>query len=183
MNTLFKRQGRNYRNVFLALAVLINLIGAPMLAQPALATGTNCVTSSPSGDNTYTITLCIDAPADGATITGVQTISATPTPAGATPGVAKLIFSMGTSTQPAEYLLTDYQTPYTFTLPSNKFVDGTYALEVVALNEGRAYFGPLLNHNNIEQRRNDTAGPPEYFCFHKWYYTSRRATIHARCRR
>jgi hypothetical protein len=42
--------------------------------------------------------------------------------------VAKLIFRLN-----GAYLLTDFQAPYTFTLPSDKFVDGTVPLAVEAL--------------------------------------------------
>ncbi|HLO31462.1 MAG TPA: Ig-like domain-containing protein, partial [Anaerolineales bacterium] len=127
MRALFSTQNRNYGQVFLALVVLINLIAAPIQTQAVLATGTNCVTSSMNG-GAYTVKLCIDAPADGATITGAQTVSVTPTPGGAYPGIAKLLFNLN-----GGYLITDYQSPYSFTLPTTKWVDGSYVLSVSAL--------------------------------------------------
>jgi len=132
-NNFFNVQKLGFFRVLIALTVLMNSVAAP-LQPPVLAAGTNCVTSSPNFQVAYTITVCISAPADGATITGVQTITAPdPIPGGASPGVAKLIFSLTPINQPREYLLTEYQSPYTFTLPSDKFVDGTYLLEVEAL--------------------------------------------------
>src|SRR5215213_2307639 len=129
----FNVQKLGFFRVLLALMVLMNLVAAP-LQNPVLAAGTNCVTSSPNPQVVYTITPCITAPLDGATITGAVTVSANNgSPTGANPGIAKYIFYLTQINQPTEYLLTDYQTPYTFTLPSNKFVDGTYLLEVVAL--------------------------------------------------
>src|SRR5215212_2553253 len=125
MKTLFSTQSRNYLNVFLTVVVLVYLIGVPAQTQVALAAGTNCVTSTNGG---YTVTPCINAPADGATVTGAVTVSATAPPNGANPGIAKLIFYLN-----GEYLLTDYQSLYTFTLPTNKWVDGNYVLAVAAL--------------------------------------------------
>src|SRR6266545_7568757 len=117
--------GRWARIAFV-LVLIISVFIVPAVV-PVSATGTNCITStSPSG--TYTVTPCITAPADLASITGDQTISATYTTTGANPGVAKLIFYLG-----GNYLITDYGTPYTFTLPSTKFVDGSYSLAVAAL--------------------------------------------------
>jgi len=130
----FNLSTRSSFRVMITLIVLINLGLTPFQSTGALAAGTDCVTSSPNPQVVYSITICIDAPANGATITGMQTISASAiNPTGAYPGVAKLIFYMGKIGQPADYLLTDYQSPYTFTLPSNKFVDGMYSLEVEAL--------------------------------------------------
>lgn len=127
MKTLFKIQVRNYLKVILAVVVLANLVAMPVQAQIVLAAGTNCVTSTSAG-GTYTVTPCFTAPADGATLTGAQTVTATYTTTGANPGVAKLIYSLN-----GQYLITDYKTPYSFTLPTTKWVDGSYVLGVSAL--------------------------------------------------
>jgi Bacterial Ig-like domain/Bacterial Ig domain/Calcineurin-like phosphoesterase len=129
-NNFFNAQKLGFFRMLMALMVLINLVGAP-LQSPVLAAGTNCVTTNAGA---YTITPCLTAPLDGATISGVVTVSAdNGSPTGANPGIAKYIFYLTQINQPTEYLLTDYQSPYTFTLPSNKFVDGNYSLAVVAL--------------------------------------------------
>src|SRR6266496_1419150 len=122
--------GRWARIAFvLALIVSVFIVPAAMRVS---ATGTNCVTTN---TGTYTITPCITAPLDGATISGAVTVSAdNGSPTGANPGIAKYIFYLTPINQPTpQYLLTDYVSPYSFTLPSNKFVDGTYSLAVVAL--------------------------------------------------
>jgi Big-like domain-containing protein/calcineurin-like phosphoesterase family protein/fibronectin type III domain protein len=129
-NNFFKASRLGSFRVLMALMVLMNLVAAP-LQSPVLAAGTNCVTTN---TGTYTITPCITAPLDGATISGAVTVLAdNGSPTGANPGVAKYIFYLTPSNQTQAYLLTDYAIPYSFTLPSNKFVDGTYLLEVVAL--------------------------------------------------
>jgi len=129
MNTSFNvlRTPRYFRfELFVILSMLLTIV-VPQFPTPVLAAGTNCVTSnSPSG--TYTVTPCISIPADGVTISGDQTVTGIYSTTGANPGVAKLIFYLG-----GQYLLTDYGTPYTFTLPSAKFVDGSYSLGVAAL--------------------------------------------------
>src|ERR1044071_6910973 len=94
---------------------------------PVLAAGNNCHTSNhPSAS--YSVTVCITSPADGVTIRGTRNVSATVTMNGTNPGVAKLIFYLG-----GEYLLTDFQTPFSFDLPTTKWVDGTRLLEVEVL--------------------------------------------------
>ncbi|HXD11620.1 MAG TPA: metallophosphoesterase, partial [Anaerolineales bacterium] len=99
----------------------------PQFPTPALAAGTNCVTSGPPS-NAYAVTPCITGPADLATVSGLQTVSATYTTSGANPGVAKLYFYLN-----GEYLITDYSNPYTFSLTTNNWVDGSYVLAVAAL--------------------------------------------------
>src|ERR1041384_8220116 len=94
---------------------------------PALAAGNACHTSNhPSG--VYSVTVCITGPADGSTISGARNVTATVSTVGTNSGVAKLIFYLG-----GEYLLTDFQTPFSFDLPTTKWVDATRLLEVEVL--------------------------------------------------
>jgi len=123
----FNAQKLSAFRVFVTIMVLSNLMVTPLQVPVAYADGTNCIASTSPG-GTYTVTPCITAPADGATLTGAQTVSATYTTTGANPGVAKLIFYLN-----GEYVITDYNSPYTFTLPTNKWVDGSYVLAVSAL--------------------------------------------------
>ena len=62
-------------------------------------------------------------------LTGNAVVTATATVTGTNPGVQRMVFYLTGGV----YLLTDYQSPYTFTLPTNKWVDGIYALSVSAL--------------------------------------------------
>src|SRR5947207_10867977 len=110
--------------------ILICLLAVFLSAGSALTTGgmdvhsagMACQTSSPVSA-AYTITVCFTEPLDGATISGLQTVTATATSTGASPGVRSLIFYVG-----GQYLLTDYQAPYTFTLPTTRWVDGNQTL-------------------------------------------------------
>ncbi len=123
---LFNLQKINYFRAAIALIVLLNLTVAP-LRVPVLAQGTGCSTSSPVSA-LYSVTVCITNPADGAVLTGNASVTATISVTGTNPGVQKLLFYLG-----GQYLLTHYTTPYTFTLPTTKFVDGSRLLEVEAI--------------------------------------------------
>ncbi len=152
MKTNTNSSGRRIQGIIrglLILAVVLNAFVMPWQTPVANADGTGCMTGSPISAQ-YTITTCVTAPADGAVVSGVQTISATFSTTGANPGVAKLIFYLG-----GQYLITDYQTPYTFLLPTNKWVDGTQILEVEALMKD-GFTSPraaisLTLQNNVSQ--------------------------------
>jgi chitodextrinase len=88
---------------------------------------TNCTTSS-SGSKAYTITLCYSDIADGSPLTGDVPITAAISSTGTAPGVQRIVFYLDGS-----YLLTDYQSPYTFTLPTTKWADGSHVISVEAL--------------------------------------------------
>jgi hypothetical protein len=126
MKILFLRSRRDVIRLFIALTMLTSLF-ALFQPAPTFAQGSNCKTSGPASA-VYTLTACITAPANGASVSGSRTVSATVTVTGTNPGIAKLIFYLG-----GEYLITDYQSTYTFILPTKKWVDGTRLLEVEAI--------------------------------------------------
>ncbi|HZO49205.1 MAG TPA: Ig-like domain-containing protein, partial [Gaiellaceae bacterium] len=109
----------------LLLAALLSAIA--LLASAGSAEASSCQTSGPIAGS-YTVTVCLAAPASGSTLTGAVTVSATATATGTSPGVQRMVFYLR-----GVYLLTDYQAPFTFTLRSDEFVDGTASLEVEAL--------------------------------------------------
>ncbi len=122
----FDMKGRRRLGRFFAQVLLITLLMG-MLQIPASAAGNECRTSGPVSA-AYTVTVCITAPVDGAIVNGARTVTATATVNGTNPGVARLVFYLG-----GQYLLTDFQTPFTFSLPTTKWVDGTRLLELEAL--------------------------------------------------
>ena len=67
-------------------------------------------------------------PAAGTTLEGVRPISANVTASGSDPGVRRVTFYLD-----GAYLLTDYEAPYEFLLPTDRFVDGPHRLEAQAL--------------------------------------------------
>ena len=87
-------------------------------------------TSGPSG-GTYTVQVCLTSPADGAILVGNTTVNVTATVIGSGPSIRRIVLYLS-----GEYLLTDFGSPYTFVLPTTKFVDGAYNLEVEAPDAG-----------------------------------------------
>ena len=98
------------------------------MAQSALAAPANCADSL-SSSTLYTVEVCIASPSNGDTLSTNATITGTVSVlSGTNPGVQQMIFYLG-----GTYLLTAFSSPYTFTLPTNRYVDGTYTLSAQAL--------------------------------------------------
>ncbi len=116
-----RRSGRRF-------VIVTALVVAAFMAFAGRAHAAACQTSGPAAGS-YTVSVCLTAPADGASVGMDTTVSGTVTvsPTGAV-GVQRMVFYLD-----GAYLLTDYQAPYTFTLPTAKFVDGMKTLEVEAL--------------------------------------------------
>lgn len=83
-----------------------------------------CNTTQGSG---YSVDVCLDAPLDGTTVSGDTTVTASVSVNGSSPGISKLRFYLD-----SVELLTDYEAPYEFILPTDTFVDGTVLFEVEA---------------------------------------------------
>jgi fibronectin type 3 domain-containing protein len=109
--------------------------------QPTLA-AVGCTPTTGAG---YTITVCLDAPANNAVMTGTTTVTATATiSAGAPSGVriSDVVFCLieapctSGAAETAGYLLTDFRADaggiYTFTLDSTLFADRTTTLHAYA---------------------------------------------------
>ena len=91
----------------------------PAAVPAALSAGACASTTQP----TYIVTVCIAAPAAGASLTGDATVTGTVSVTGANPGVSKMVFWLDD-----EYVLTDYQSPYQFVLKTPRWVDSTRVL-------------------------------------------------------
>lgn len=76
----------------------------------------------------YTVDLCIDSPANGATISGNVAVIPGLTVTGSNPGVQRVTYFLN-----GEILLTAFVSPYSFELPSALYVDGTHTLAVDVL--------------------------------------------------
>ena len=123
-------------NYFFSYRLILFFMLAGLLAQSlfivqpqmvAQAQSVDCSTSGPSS-NAYTATVCFTAPNKGSTLTGDFAVTATVTVANAKLGVQRVAFYLNDT-----YLLTDYQAPYTFSLPTARWADGDYTLSVEAL--------------------------------------------------
>ena len=124
----------------LTIVFLLGSLSFAVAPAPVSADGTECHTSGPIS-GAYVVTVCLTAPLDNAVVSGNTSVTATVSVTGTSPGVQKLIFYLG-----GEYLLTDYASPYTFVLPTTKFVDGIRSLEVEAvLRDGLTYGRGAIN--------------------------------------
>ena len=101
----------------LILAILVS--GSPALAA-------SCTTSGPSS-GAYTVTVCIDEPVAGSSVTGRTTVRARATVTGSTAGIRSMSFRVA-----GGFVLTDFAAPYTFILPTERWVDGTRPLTAEA---------------------------------------------------
>ncbi len=108
-----------------ALVLCIGLLQLAGFGTPVAAA--SCGTSGPS-NGTYTITLCFTQPADGASLSDDTTVTVSVTTTGSAPSVRRVQFSLN-----GAYLLTDFNAPYTFTLPTQQWADGGYQLSAVAM--------------------------------------------------
>jgi hypothetical protein len=119
--------------ISIAAGLTFALLGIEPTTAMVMAADTSCLTSGPAS-NQYVVKVCITAPADGATVSGLQTVSAAVTIISTTskPHVSKLVFYLN-----GNYLLTDFQNPYGFVLPTTEWSDGDQTLQVEAvINDG-----------------------------------------------
>jgi chitodextrinase len=114
------------RRGWLLLASALLLASLALLTSVA-ARAASCMASGPAAGS-YTVTVCIGNPSDGATVTGDTQTTATISVTGTSPGIQRVMFYLD-----GEYLLTDFQAPYSLTLPSDRFVDGARTLEAETL--------------------------------------------------
>ena len=117
----FRPAGTRRLTFVFALVALLAAFGGIQAAQAQSGT---CKSSSNSG---YTVTVCITAPAAGATVSGLAPVTATATVSGSSSGIGKLLFSLD-----GAYLLTDFESPYTFQLPTTNFANGSHTISVSA---------------------------------------------------
>lgn len=95
-----------------------------------------CSSSSPAS-GAYTVKVCFSSPTDGSTLTGNATVTTTVKVTGSSTNAKSLVFYLN-----GTYLLTAFYSPYSFILPSEKWIDGKYSLSVEA----------VMRDNSITQR-------------------------------
>ena len=115
---------RTLSTIIFTLALTLSNLNTPLTVRAATV---GCAASSPASGK-YIVNVCITSPANGASLTGNATVTATASVTGTNPGIQRMIFNLGTG-----YLLTDYSSPYTFTLPTAKWADGSYTLSASTL--------------------------------------------------
>jgi hypothetical protein len=87
----------------------------------------SCASSAnPSGS--YTVTLCFTTPESGSVVNGAVSINASVNISGKNPGISRVEFFSND-----KGLISDFQSPFTFLLPSTKWQDGTYNISATAI--------------------------------------------------
>src|SRR5436190_1174650 len=105
------------------------LVGAILTVAAAVfpagaSAASSCQTTNGSS---YAINVCLDEPADGANLSGDVTVSGSASTISGTANVQRLVFYVD-----GQYALTDFEAPYSFTLPTDRWVDGSHRIEVTA---------------------------------------------------
>ena len=140
------RAGSRWVRVVSVLGVLaVAVVLAPHVA---LAAGA-CQTTTTSS---YAVTICIDTPQAGAELSGDAPVSVSVSVTGTSPGIAKIVTHLD-----GTYLLTDYSSPYSFFIPTEKFVDGTRTLTAQAILRDGNTSDPA---STIVSFQNGNAQPP-----------------------
>src|SRR5436190_1027827 len=105
------------------------LVGAILTVAAAVfpagaSAASSCQTTNGSS---YAINVCLDEPADGANLSGDVTVSGSASTVSGSASVQRLVFYVD-----GQYALTDFEAPYSFTLPTDRWVDGSHRIEVTA---------------------------------------------------
>jgi len=138
--------------IFVGLILFLSMA----ISSQTVSAASNCATSGPTSA-AYTVTVCFSSPTS-TSLSGDVPVTVTTSETGTKPRIQSMVFSLN-----GAYLLTDYQSPYTFTLPTAHFVDGSYNLSAAAyLNSGfvstpasmtvsfqNGVLTPPVNHNTF----------------------------------
>ncbi len=132
---------------------------------------TNCATSGPPAGE-YTVNVCLAHNGNNITVTESILVTSTFEVNGSALSVRTAVFYLD-----GAYLLTDFEAPYTFELPTDHFIDGTYRLSVnalmrdefvtdqaaITLNFANGNKTPPVNTNTFTPSSGRLPGPGEPF--------------------
>jgi hypothetical protein len=140
-------------------------MGAQLLgAVPSAAAG-NCVRWTPTTGVFYDVTVCIDIPTPGSTISGRTEITATVTfNAPTTVVLDRMVFFRGASTASTAYLLADHDPPYRMVLDTTRYANGSTTFTARPVFVGGAVPQPV----NAQVTIDNPAQPPDDKTFTPW---------------
>jgi chitodextrinase len=118
------RSARRRVQSALVVAMVVAALAPAQSGVWAAVVGDSCGTSASPGG--YTVSVCISTP-DGP-LSGAVPVTAAAETSVTTARIASLAFSLD-----GEYLLTDYESPYEFSWPSEQIRDGDHVLSAVAV--------------------------------------------------
>jgi hypothetical protein len=97
-----------------------------MASGDGVAAGTPpCTTTTTS---TFSVQVCLTQPSPGSTVSGWVTVSGTATVLSGSLRVVRMEFTLD-----GDHVLTDFQSPYIFSLPTTQWVDGSHSLAVAGI--------------------------------------------------
>lgn len=127
------------RRPFAAVAAFLTFLAAAVLPVAGATAAPVCSTSSPAGP-AYAVKVCLSV-GSASPLSGDAVVTSTVTITGSSPGIRRLEFTID-----GEYLLTDFESPYTFVLPTAQFVDGSHAVRAdVMLRDGATAHSPTVS--------------------------------------
>ena len=106
----------------LAAAALVAVVANGLQILPVLA-GPACITVQLAAG--ASLNICLESPVGGVTLKGDQAVRASVAISGGESLVRRVVFYLDDA-----YLITDFEAPYGFTLPTAQFVDGTHVLSM-----------------------------------------------------
>ncbi|MEP6753182.1 MAG: carboxypeptidase regulatory-like domain-containing protein [Candidatus Dormiibacterota bacterium] len=125
-------------------------------ADVAVAGPAPCNTTTTS---TYSVQLCLTQPDAGSTVSGNVSVLATATMI--VSGNIRVVRMVFTVDDPLTgYTLTDYQSPYTFALPTTKWVDGVHTLSVSAIMSDNPNISTSATSESLTFSNGLTSVPP-----------------------
>jgi len=119
------------RNRWLLLLALLFELAQELRPSGTQSIPSNCAASAPSS-GAYSVTVCIIDPVENDRLHGKEAVSATVAVTGSNPGTRRMVFYLD-----GQYLLTDYQSPFTFILPTDRSADQTRQIEAqIVMRDG-----------------------------------------------
>jgi hypothetical protein len=142
-------------------------VGVQVLGAPPSSAVTTCVnTKALASGVTYDITVCIDVPTPGSTISGRTEITATATLNAPTTAVLdRMVFFRGASTAATAHLLADHDAPYRMVLDTARYPNGSATFTARPVFVGGAVPLPVSAQVIID---NPAPPPPDDETFTPW---------------
>lgn len=145
--------------------VLVSLLAPALVVSvlPGSSPATShCKTSGPSS-GAYTVTICITAPTESTVLSGTVPVTATATTSDGR-AVARVEFFLD-----GGYVLSDFEAPWDFDLPTDQWVDGAKLLAAQArIGTGSGAFTSSRADVNVQFANGVSTPPPRPQTFTPW---------------
>jgi hypothetical protein len=113
---------------FLLLALMLALVPWQAATPLARAQAAACSTSSGPVGGAYAVVVCFSGPTPGQVVSGDATVAISTSVTGVSPGIRRVVYTMDGAN-----LLAAFAPPYSFVVPTTKWVDGVHRIQVELL--------------------------------------------------